>query len=83
MAQSDPDIQECIVCRLVKDIQVPAYRRVSEDDEEAVWFCLNCDMAGLECSREVAETIKALFGEDFGWDAFVAEWVKELDPMED
>ena len=35
MAQSDPDIQECIVCRLVKDIQVPAYRRVSEDDEEA------------------------------------------------
>jgi|SaaInlV_165m_DNA_3_1040750.scaffolds.fasta_scaffold232593_1 hypothetical protein len=85
MKQSEPDdLQECTVCRIVKNKREVAYRRISKEGaDESIWFCLNCDVEGLKCSQEVASVIKATFGNDFGWDEFVSEWINELDPIKD
>ncbi len=79
----EPYEQECTVCRIVKNIKSPAYRRISDDGDQPIWFCLNCDIAGLECSKQVANTIKQIFGDDFGWDEFVKKWIDDLDPMKE
>ena len=78
------EFPECTVCRIVRDAESPAYRRITPDDADAhVWFCLTCDVSGLEFSMKFAAMIQEILGDDFGWDDFVTQWADDLDPMKE
>lgn len=74
----------CTVCQEVKGVYTPAYRRITEEDDEVeLWFCLNCEMAGVDFSKQFVEIIKRLYGDSFGWEEFVMQWSDEVNPLKD